>query len=96
MATKVTTEMVEEMNIAYLELKTYAAVARKFNVAPSTVKKYIITGYIKKEDIVPQLLSAEMINAIKEPINHLKNNSSLKLSEEEVEDMKKLWEVLSL
>lgn len=36
---------IKEMNQLYLELGTYAAVARATGFSPSTVKKYIIPGY---------------------------------------------------
>lgn len=43
---KVVTKLdIQEMNKLYLELKTYAAVARATGFSPSTVKKYIISGY---------------------------------------------------
>lgn len=41
----VTQNDIVEMNKLYLELKTYAAVARATGFSPSTVKKYIITDY---------------------------------------------------
>ena len=41
----VTNEDIKEMNRLYLELKTYAAVARKTGFSPATVKKYIIQDY---------------------------------------------------
>ena len=41
----VTNEDIKTMNRLYLELKTYAAVARQTGFSPSTVKKYIISDY---------------------------------------------------
>ena len=42
---RVTQEMIVRMNDLYLELKTYAAVARKIGVSPTTVKRYINPNY---------------------------------------------------
>lgn len=41
----VTNKDIQEMNRLYVELKTYAAVARKTGFSPATVKKYIIPGF---------------------------------------------------
>lgn len=45
MANKVTPDDILQMNILYLELKTYAAVARKTGFSAGTVKKYIIPNF---------------------------------------------------
>lgn len=50
MANTVKNENIIEMNELYLQLKTYAAVARKVGFSPSTVKKYIINNYVSKEE----------------------------------------------
>lgn len=49
MANKVTIEDKLKMNELYLELKSYAAVARATGFSASTVKRYIIDGYQKVE-----------------------------------------------
>lgn len=50
MATKVTPEMIEEINELYLELGVKAQVARKIGLSASTVSKYIIPNYVAKAD----------------------------------------------
>lgn len=45
MANKVTPDDILQMNTLYLELKTYAAVARKTGFSAGTVKKYIIPNF---------------------------------------------------
>lgn len=45
MANKVTPDDILQMNILYLELKTYAAVARKTGFSAGTIKKYIIPNF---------------------------------------------------
>lgn len=53
MANKVTPDDILQMNTLYLELKTYAAVARKTGFSAGTVKKYIIPNFsIPKEKII--------------------------------------------
>lgn len=47
---RVTQEMIVRMNDLYLELKTYAAVARKVGVSPTTVKRYINPNYKRVKD----------------------------------------------
>lgn len=97
MAVKVTPQMTEEMNEAYLTLKTYAAVARQFGISATTVKKYIIPGYKSRDSIVKQVLEADKINQIEDficPVEVLRSSTALELTDEEKEDMKTLWEVL--
>lgn len=52
MANKVTPDDVLQMNILYLEFKTYAAVARKTGFSAGTVKKYIIPNFTLAEEKV--------------------------------------------
>lgn len=46
---KVTPEMIIQMNELYLDVKTYAGVARVVGVSPSTVKRYINPNFQKVE-----------------------------------------------
>ena len=48
---RISTEKIEEINEVYLVTGTYAATARLVGVAPSTVKKYMIPGYVSKNKI---------------------------------------------
>jgi hypothetical protein len=50
MANKVTPDDILLMNTLYLELKTYAAVARKTGFSAGTVKKYIIPNFTPATD----------------------------------------------
>ena len=49
--TVVTQEMTKEINELYLQIGTYAGVARKIGIAPTTVKKYVIPGYTSEKEI---------------------------------------------
>lgn len=59
MATKVTPEMIEEINELYVELGVKAQVARKVGVSASTVSKYIIPNYIPKKDRIISISRSE-------------------------------------
>lgn len=48
---KVCQENIQDFNELYLKLGTYAAVARKTGFSASTVKKYIINGYVPKAQV---------------------------------------------
>lgn len=48
MATKVTPEMIEQINELYVELGVKAQVARKMGISASTVSKYIMSDYVPK------------------------------------------------
>lgn len=92
----VTYEDVKEMNRLYLELKTYAAVARKLGFAPSTVKKYI------KSDFTP--IEQKEIKKFEGPLPEFDSSifrvedwhDLCTLSDEEVEEITKLWEEIEL
>ena len=49
--TVVTQEMAKEINELYLQIGTYAGVARKIGIAPTTVKKYVVPHYIAESTI---------------------------------------------
>lgn len=52
MASRVTSEDIIKINEVYFRLGTYAATARETGFAASTVKKYIINGYVPAAQIV--------------------------------------------
>ena len=51
MARRATAEDKERMNELYLEIGTYAGVARKIGFSASTVKRYIIPNYTPKNQM---------------------------------------------
>lgn len=51
MASRVTQEDIIRINEIYYRLKTYAATAREVGFAASTVKKYVIDGYVPQAQI---------------------------------------------
>lgn len=92
----VTYSDIKEMNRLYLELKTYAAVARKTGFAPSTVKKYIDPNFKAVED--------KEIKKFDRPLPEFDSSifriedwrDLCTLSDEEVEEIYDLWEELEL
>jgi hypothetical protein len=83
-ANKVTTKDIENMNNLYLELKTYAAVARATGFSPATVKRYIVPDY-QIITVVKSNLQPYDIERIIIPENLC---DWLKLSKEEISEIK--------
>ena len=50
-AKRVTDEDIKKMNELYLEIGTYAGVAREVGFSGSTVKKYIVENYVAEEEV---------------------------------------------
>lgn len=90
---KLTNEDIQNIKRAYSEIGTYTGVARKLGFSPATIKKYTTTSIniqapIIKKHFQDEIPSAESINWYsKEYITGLG-----KLSEEEKEEIKDLWE----
>lgn len=87
----VTNKDVQEMNRLYAELKTYAAVARKTGFSPATVKKYIIPNFtvVNEEDIVR--FDRPLPEFAPEPFRVNDWGPLCVLSDEEVDEVEKLW-----
>ena len=93
----VTQNDIKEFNKLYIELKTYAAVARATGFSPATVKKYIIKDYKEVEE-------ANMIRFNRALPTEF-DNSAFRvddwgplcvLNEQEVQDIKVLWNELEV
>lgn len=91
MANKVTQNDILNINRIYLKLGTYAATAREVGFSAGTVKKYIIPDFIDPDELKIKQFSGE-INPIQD-INSLKN---LLLSDEEISEIKELWEEIAI
>ena len=100
MATKITTDMIKQINELYIQHKTYAAVAREMGIAASTVKKYVVADYvpleqrkIKKFNAIydlPAEFSTKMFDSVE-------NFGELCVfSEEEAVEIVELWEELDI
>ena len=97
MATKVTPEMIEEINELYVELGVKAQVARKIGISATTVSKYIIPDYVPKADRVITTCDEEislpydLFMGEYGQLGHI-----CKLSEEELEDLKQLQKEVTI
>lgn len=95
--TVVTQEMIKEINELYTEIKTYAGVARKIGIAPTTVKKYVIPGYTSEKEITKIIFDKSKLS---EEIDYslFKNKDNwgdlCVLSDDERKEIKELWKEL--
>lgn len=97
MANKVTQEDILRINELYYKHKTYAEVARQTGFAASTVKKYVIKDWAPpKKDIAK--FDFNKLPAFNSSFFKGVDNYGILcvLSENEVEEMKGLWEELSV
>lgn len=93
MAKSVTQQEVELMNTLYLELKTYSAVAKEVGRAASTVKKYIVPNFRPIESTTElDIVAFDKIVKSAQPEPVIASD----LNAEERENIKQLWEVLSI
>ena len=99
MATKITTDMIKQINELYQQFGTYAAVAREIGISPSTVKKYVDKFYIpeskrtiKRFDIHYDLPDMDLSAFV-----GVENYGDLcVLSPEEAVGIQQLWEELGV
>ena len=85
MAGKVTQKDIERINDLYLELGTYAAVAREVGFSASTVKRYVIPGYQKVSIPIDRIpVSLPPIETIEVPAAL---TEWLKLSDREIDEI---------
>ena len=99
MASKVTQEHIININELYIKHKTYAAVARETGFAPSTVKKYVIPGYIPQDKIEKKIFTEDQIP---ESLDYslfkgFDNWAPLcKLTDAELIEIKELWKEITI
>ena len=94
--TKITPELIKQMNELYLKIKTYAGVSRELGGTPSptTVKKYIIPNYVSEEIVKEnrRIFSADEIPEFSANMFKVDNWGELcVLSNEEKDEIKELW-----
>lgn len=95
---KVTKENIKEFNKLYYELKTFAAVARATGFSASTISKYVDRNWKPVDENAIVRFKLEDIPEFKpETFEGLENwNSLTLLSNEEKEEMKKIWEEIEI
>jgi len=94
---RVTNKDILQINSLYFQYKNYAEVARQTGFAASTVKKYVIKDWAPpKKDIVK--FDFNKLPAFNSSFFKGIDNYGILcvLSENEVEEMKELWEELSV
>ena len=98
MASSITQDKIIEMNELYLKIKTYAGVSRAMGGSPSptTIKKYIIPGYVSKDSIERKVFHKDDLPEFAaEVFCGVDNWGDLcRLSEDEKEEVIKLWDEL--
>lgn len=100
MASKVTNEDILRINELYYKHKTYAEVARQTGFAASTVKKYVDKNWepVKTENIIRfDLVNLPNFSEATEIFRGMENYGDLcVLSDNEKEELKGLWEELTI
>ena len=95
MARKVTTEDIKQFNELYCKYKSYAEVARQTGWSASTVSKYIDKNYkpVDTTQIIKFDLKKDMPEFSTDLFDGVENFGDLCiLTDEEEEEIKKLWE----
>ena len=88
MAKKVTNEDIIQINEAFLLCRTYSGVAKATGWSASTVKKYIIDGYVSsKKPIEYNIVPLSIEQTIQKLIE---NNAICDVTEEEKLELKEL------
>lgn len=97
--TVITQEMVKQINELYLQIGTYAGVARKIGIAPTTVKKYVVPNYTAENTIQKKVFDKNKVSKDIDfsPFMNKEDWGDLcALSEQEKEEVKELWKELSM
>lgn len=98
--TKITNEMIVQINELYKEIKTYSGVARKLGIAATTVKKYVQSDYIPKAELqfkpIDVFACRNVIEHYTLPAEAFNNPLLLDLTKEEYEEIQELWKELSV
>ena len=93
---RVSPEDIIKFNDLYLELKTYAGVARETGFSASTVKKYIIKDYTPVEKKKKKKFSGDLPEFVPETFRKQDWGSFLDMTEAEYDEVKELWKEMSL
>lgn len=100
MANKVTNEDIIRINEIYYKTKVYAETARQTGFSASTVKKYIVPGWkpVEKKNITKfDMAQLPDFTRAAEMFRGISNYGNLcVLTDYEKEQMKELWEELSI
>ena len=92
----VTQNDIKEMNKLYLELKTYAAVARATGFSPATVKKYIIKDFTIIDDSSIIHFEGSLPDFDSTPFRVDDWGQMCELSAEEIDEITELWKEIEV
>ena len=97
---KVTNKDIINFNELYHKCKNYAQVARETGFSPATVKKYVDKNYIPQEERdkrMRRFMRSDLTEISYDIFKGVDNWGDLcALSDEEKEEMKRLWEEMSI
>jgi hypothetical protein len=96
MANKITEDQKLQMNILYLKYKTYAAVAREIGVSPTTVKKYIVPGFVLPESDDIKRFDASQLPQFDTAAFENIDWSNCVVFGEEFAEIKELWKEIAI
>lgn len=98
MATKIGAEEVKRINEIYAECRTYAETARRLGMAPSTVKKYVIPGWVPVDKAAIRHFNLSMIPEFDTSMFYGVDNYGdlCVLSDAERDEIKELWKELDV
>lgn len=97
MATRITAEQIEKINLAYLQCGTYTGAAKAAGVSPSTAKKYIIPNYEPpKSNVEEILICAKAIAEIQPFTSPEQIYKATELTQEEIHMLPILWRELRI
>lgn len=96
MANRVTEEDKIKINELYYKLKNKAEVARQTGFSASTVSKYIIDDYKPESQRKIKRFTGELPPVDFTMFRRKNWTPLLRLTEKEIEDLKELWEEMSL
>ena len=95
---KVTQEDIIRMNELYQDLGSYAAVARQIGFSASTVSKYVDKNYRKVDETKITRYKGDLPEFIVSEVSGAYTNIGdlCVLDEEEIEEIKQLWEEIAI
>lgn len=94
--TVITQKEIKEINRLYLQLKTYAAVARATGFSPATVKKYVIKDYVEADESKFIRFDRPLPDFDSSMFRGDDWGALCLLSEEEEQEIRELWKELDV
>ena len=94
--TIITQKEIKEINRLYLQLKTYAAVARATGFSPATVKKYVIKDYVEADESNFIRFDRPLPDFDSSMFRGNDWGTLCLLSEEEEQEIRELWKELDV